>query len=281
MHQKKLLVFTDLDGTVLDHYSYSHALAEPMLRVFMRENIPVIPVSSKTRAELEPLRVALENHHPFIVENGAGICIPENYFSDMPSGYEFINGYWQKGFSRPRAFWQACLRKLQPEFESDFISFSMAGTQGIAKMTGLSLEEAEQANQRQYSEPLLWRGSPERRNYFLRCLQDMDVRAVQGGRFLQLLMKIRIKQEAFHPNATQYTLQLGSRLFGFWRQSSNRIQSIFCISNISDQPAPLLLSDLNLISTSDWTDLISKKHYSDLHETVVIQPYETLWLANC
>lgn len=69
MHQKKLLVFTDLDGTVLDHYSYSHALAEPMLRVFMRENIPVIPVSSKTRAELEPLRVALENRHPFIVEN--------------------------------------------------------------------------------------------------------------------------------------------------------------------------------------------------------------------
>jgi mannosyl-3-phosphoglycerate phosphatase family protein len=187
MHQKKLLVFTDLDGTVLDHYSYSHALAEPMLRVFMRENIPVIPVSSKTRAELEPLRVALENHHPFIVENGAGICIPENYFPDLPSGYEFINGYWQKGFSRPRAFWQACLRKLQPEFESDFISFSMAGTQGIAKMTGLSLEEAEQANQRQYSEPLLWRGSPERRNYFLRCLQDMDVRAVQGGRFLHLI----------------------------------------------------------------------------------------------
>ena len=98
---------------------------------------------------------------------------------------------------------------------------------------------------------------------------------------LQLLIKIRIKQEAFHPNATQYTLQLGSSLFGFWRQSSNRIQSIFCISNISDQPAPLLLSDLNLISTSDWSDLITKKHYADLHETVVIQPYETLWIANC
>ena len=187
MHHKKLLVFTDLDGTVLDHYSYSHALAEPMLRTFIGENIPVIPVSSKTRAELEPLRVTLENSHPFIVENGAGICIPENYFSDLPSGYEFINGYWQKGFSRPREFWQACLRKLQSKFASDFVSFSMAGNQGIAKMTGLSLEEAELANQRQYSEPLLWSGSTERLNDFLRCLQDMDVRAVQGGRFLHLI----------------------------------------------------------------------------------------------
>ena len=94
------------------------------------------------------------------------------------------------------------------------------------------------------------------------------------------LISIRKKQSAFHPNATQFTLFLGDKLFGFWRQSINRQQSIFCINNISDAPVNLLLSDLNLISTNDWHDLISGINYDDLHESVVLQPYQSLWLSN-
>lgn len=97
---------------------------------------------------------------------------------------------------------------------------------------------------------------------------------------IKRLIALRVQQRAFHPNATQFTLHLGDNLFGFWRQSIDRRQSVFCINNISDQPVNLLLSDLNLIGTHEWYDLISERRYSDLHETVELKPYQSLWLTN-
>ena len=94
------------------------------------------------------------------------------------------------------------------------------------------------------------------------------------------LISLRIKQPAFHPNATQFTLHLGEHIFGFWRQSPNRRQSIFCINNISDQPVNLLLSDLNLISTDDWKDLLQGVELVDLHDSIELAPYQSLWIAN-
>lgn len=97
---------------------------------------------------------------------------------------------------------------------------------------------------------------------------------------MKRLIAIRTQQSAFHPNATQFTLHLGEHIFGFWRQSIDRRQSIFCINNVSDQPVKLLLSDLNLISTNNWHDLITNAQYPDLHETLELKPYQSLWLSN-
>lgn len=97
---------------------------------------------------------------------------------------------------------------------------------------------------------------------------------------LKNLIAIRRKQPAFHPNATQFTLHLGSQIFAFWRQSLNRDQSIFAINNISDEQQTVSLSDLNLIETHQWLDLITRQDYSDLHSTIVLEPYQTVWLTN-
>ena len=97
---------------------------------------------------------------------------------------------------------------------------------------------------------------------------------------MKKLISIRTYQPAFHPNATQFTLHLGSQVFGFWRQSIDRRQSIFCLNNISSEPAELLLSNLNLIGTDDWYDLLSGKRCEDLHETLILHPYQSLWLSN-
>ena len=56
-----MLVFTDLDGSLLDHHSYSYRDALPQLHVLDRADIPVIPASSKTRAEIARLRQAQPN----------------------------------------------------------------------------------------------------------------------------------------------------------------------------------------------------------------------------
>ena len=97
---------------------------------------------------------------------------------------------------------------------------------------------------------------------------------------LTSLLTIRIKQPAFHPNATQFTLHLGLQLFGFWRQSQDRKQSIFCISNISDQPITLPLSELNLIMTESWFELISNVEITQLNQALRLTPYQTVWISN-
>ena len=97
---------------------------------------------------------------------------------------------------------------------------------------------------------------------------------------LKSLLNIRIKQPAFHPNATQFTLHLGLQLFGFWRQSHDRKQSIFCVSNITNQPMTLPLSELNLIITESWIELISKVLITELSEEIILAPYQTVWISN-
>jgi sucrose phosphorylase len=97
---------------------------------------------------------------------------------------------------------------------------------------------------------------------------------------LKSLLNTRIKQPAFHPNATQFTLHLGLQLFGFWRQSQDRKQSVFCVSNVSDQPITLPLSELNLIITESWFELISKKEITELTQKILLTPYQTVWISN-
>ncbi len=97
---------------------------------------------------------------------------------------------------------------------------------------------------------------------------------------LNQLINIRKQQAAFHPNATQFTLHMGNQLFGFWRQSMDRLQSIFCIYNISDETQSLRLSDLNLITTDHWRDLISGTVYTEDTLDIELKPYATLWITN-
>jgi sucrose phosphorylase len=97
---------------------------------------------------------------------------------------------------------------------------------------------------------------------------------------IKALLAIRQRQAAFHPNATQFTLHLGNALFGFWRQSMDRRQSVFCISNVSAQVQPVALSDINLIDTEDWMDLIEGQQFANRDEVLELQPYQTLWITN-
>ena len=99
-------------------------------------------------------------------------------------------------------------------------------------------------------------------------------------RKLTELIKLRTQQPAFHPNATQFTLQLGDSLFGFWRQSIDRRQSIFCIFNINDQPQTLRIVDLNLVATDDWYDLLSGNAIDSWQSDIQLSPYQCLWLSN-
>lgn len=97
---------------------------------------------------------------------------------------------------------------------------------------------------------------------------------------LSQLIRIRKAQPAFHPNATQFTLQLNESIFGYWRQSLDRKQSIFCISNVSNEEQTILLSDINLIGTDNWIDLVTRQQISLSDAFLQLKPYQVLWISN-
>lgn len=94
------------------------------------------------------------------------------------------------------------------------------------------------------------------------------------------LIRLRRKQAAFHPNATQFTLHLGDAVFAFWRQSMNRRQSIFALNNMTAQTQSIALSEINLVSTDRWWDLISGQEIENRLGELELAPYQSVWLSN-
>ena len=97
---------------------------------------------------------------------------------------------------------------------------------------------------------------------------------------LKKLISIRKRQAAFHPNATQFTLQLESCFFGIWRQSIDRCQSIFAITNVTHLEQSLSLSHLNLVFSDRWFDLISGDEITNSESVLSFLPYQTYWISN-
>lgn len=181
-----MLIFTDLDGSLLDHHSYSAEAALPLLRELCRMGVPVIPASSKTRAEIEHLRTELGLGGPFIAENGAAVYIPQHYFDTVPADTELRDGYRVREFAPPRRQWLGVLAALEGEFPQEFETFETVGVAGVAAMTGLPPEQAALALAREYSEPVRWLGKPERREQFVDRLHAKGATVQQGGRFMSV-----------------------------------------------------------------------------------------------
>ncbi|TCP44270.1 HAD-IIB family hydrolase [Rhodovulum marinum] len=172
MPRPPLLVFTDLDGTLLDHEDYSHEAAAPALAHLRAAGVPVVLASSKTAAEIAPLRAELGLADcPAIVENGAGVLNPG-------AGAPVDSGRYCE--------LRAVLKRLPASLRAAFQGFGDWDLAMIARRTGLPRAEAELAAQRRFSEPGLWRGSPAQKEAFLAALAAQGIGAREGGRFLTL-----------------------------------------------------------------------------------------------
>ncbi len=186
MTQAQWLIFTDMDGSLLDHHNYHFDEAVPTLESLEARHIPVIPVTSKTQAEVELLRDSLHNKHPFIVENGAAVFIPAGYFEHQPAGTTEKSGYWIKEFVEPRSRWQSLIDTVRPRYQGEFKTFAEAGIDGIIAMTGLNVHAAARAARRQYGEPVAWQGNGKLRQQFIEDLQQAGAHVLEGGRFMHV-----------------------------------------------------------------------------------------------
>ena len=182
----RTLIFTDLDGSLLNHHNYSHTEADNTLIYLEQNKIPVIPCSSKTQAEIENLRLDLNNQHPFIVENGAAVFIPKQYFNEQPNDTVVKGDYWVKSFVQPHEYWIEKLNTIRNTFSGLYTSFNEMSNEEIAQVTGLSLNQASLAANRQFSEPVLWLGNDKQKQNFIFALKAIKATVLQGGRFLHI-----------------------------------------------------------------------------------------------
>lgn len=181
----RLLVFTDLDGSLLDHFTYRWDAAAEAVSRLRSGHIPLILASSKTRAEMQPLREALgASRYPMIVENGAAVVVPRGTFTVPLANALPCNDEEEVRFAPPRSRWLALLALLAADFPDEFAGFDALGVAGIQAVTGLDAASAALAARREFSEPVQWLGTPARREQFVAALEAAGARVQQGGRFL-------------------------------------------------------------------------------------------------
>lgn len=181
MIKENTIIITDLDGTLLDHTTYSFDAAIPMLNYIKTHKIPLIIVTSKTKDEVLRIQKRLDIKGPFIVENGAGIFIPEK------EGYEMI----PMGFDY--AYIRSCFLKYAKSVP--ILGFFNMTDVEVAKYTNLSIENASYARKRTFTEPFIL--EDESRLEELRSMAHEDeLDIVKGGRFYHLITKGQDKSNA-------------------------------------------------------------------------------------
>jgi mannosyl-3-phosphoglycerate phosphatase len=181
------VIFTDLDGTLLDASTYSYEAADRALTRIAESRIPLVLVSSKTRAEMEPLRSRLALRDPFVVENGGAVFIPMAYFpfsvgeADIRSGYSVIE------IGTPYADLRAALGEMKRRFAGRLRGFGDMTVEEVVTHTGLSQADARLAKQREFDEPFLSTIDNVPLHQLNSMAEEHGLRCTKGGRFYHLM----------------------------------------------------------------------------------------------
>lgn len=166
------IIFTDLDGTLLNHSDYSYDSAKFILNFIKENEIPLIIATSKTKNEVIELQKYLGISTPFIVENGGGIIFhKKDGYEDMELGYNY-------------QYIRDCFKKYAKKYK--IRGFGDMGIEEIMTLTGLPFKQSKEAKSRLFSEPFVL----ENENDFtalkkLANSDDLDI--VKGGRFYHLI----------------------------------------------------------------------------------------------
>ena len=178
------IIFSDLDGTLLNHQTYSYDAAEKALDLIKINDIPLIFCTSKTKSEIEYWREKIGNSHPFIAENGAAIYIPKQYFNAHFTAHKSTNQYDILEFGTPVEYLVNIMNDLKTSFSIQ--SFHEMSPEEIAQDTGLDLSQAIRAKQRKYSIPFKsLKHQQEKR--ILEEIKDHNLKCVIGGRYYHLM----------------------------------------------------------------------------------------------
>ncbi|WP_038000052.1 mannosyl-3-phosphoglycerate phosphatase [Sulfurovum sp. AR] len=186
----KRLIFTDLDGTFLNHHNYSFEESFEALQKIKAAGVPLIFTTSKTKAEVEYLQEKVGISEPFIVENGAALFIPEGY-----QGFDlsFLEKYDDK---RIMVFGKSYAKVL--EFYRRYKErCSMAGLsdmsdEEIVHLTGLNQRDVIHAKQRDFTEPFILKDKTKL-EALKKSAHTYELKITKGGRFYHIMSKFQDK----------------------------------------------------------------------------------------
>ena len=172
-----LIIFTDLDGTLLDRDTYSWEPARAGLERCRQCQVPVVAVTSKTLAETRILSEKISLDPRFIFENGGGICLEEEKYLGLGIPYE----------------------DLRHDFSILADRFPLRGMgdmsiSELVEMTGLTQEEALLAKERLFTEPFLYVGDELAKLEAVAAGQGLQI--IRGGRFYHLMAEKQSKGNA-------------------------------------------------------------------------------------
>jgi mannosyl-3-phosphoglycerate phosphatase len=194
---RTIVVFTDLDGTLLDGSTYSFEAAQEALDELHARSIPVVIVSSKTRAEIEPLRSRLRNEHPFIVENGGAVVVPSAYFPFQLAAATAHDQYVLVELGTSYSALRRALKEIEKELGVELRGYGDMSVEEIVARTGLSRADAELAMQRHYDEPFVVEDKLCPLEALTQAVTAHGLRWTKGDRFHHL-MGIQDKGQAVH-----------------------------------------------------------------------------------
>jgi len=167
------ILFTDLDGTLLDFDSYRPSrAARDLLDELARDGILTVPVTSKTAAEVKEVVGDVRLAPIAVVEGGAVLLLEDGSTRIVGSHREQLIDV---------------LRSLREE-GWPVRGFSDMTADEVADLTGLSRAGARRAMERLASEPfLIVRPLPSKVNDLNRRACELGAEVTRGGRFWHLI----------------------------------------------------------------------------------------------
>jgi mannosyl-3-phosphoglycerate phosphatase len=166
-----LVIFTDLDGTLLEENGSLSEDARAAVGALSVRGIPVVPLTSKTRLELERWIAALDAGGTGAFENGAGI-LREGRTEVLPG-------------ARPTRDLRVALDALRRQTRLPLVTFEEIPDAELTRLTGLPPTEAALAREREFDLPFL---APAEASPALSSSVSLPpgIRLTRGGRFWHL-----------------------------------------------------------------------------------------------
>ncbi|MBI4545920.1 MAG: hypothetical protein HY703_12040 [Gemmatimonadetes bacterium] len=183
----RLLIFSDLDGCLLDAESYALGPAEPVLRMLRSQGIPLVLCTTKTRSEIVALYSMLGGRYVTVLEDGAGILVPPATLPCHPSGARMTREGAFLSLSIPYSAVRRHFAALRRHMRGGVVGFGDLTVPEVARLTRLPLSAARRARRREFDEPFYFlREDREQQRRARRFARDRGLRIMHGGRLFHL-----------------------------------------------------------------------------------------------
>jgi len=179
------VVFTDLDGTLLDHDTYSLRRALPALDLLNRRGHKIVPVTSKTAAEVRLWMKQLYLEGPYVYENGCGIMIPDGYFKSITAEAERDGDHWRISIGEDIDSIRQQLEQIASDIGLSYRGFGSMSRDEISSITGLKGDELEMSLDRRHDESFVIDGEYDL-GELRAAVKARGLKLLRGGRFLHL-----------------------------------------------------------------------------------------------